>query len=251
MIVGAADEPDNGMEAWNGTNLTNGPQTNFHILDQSRLPSALLFSGHEDFEKHLQERSEDIKRIISRIFSHSANVSPEVSELQGQLTKKLAEEKVSIADLEKTIAEKQELEERLEAASLRYMVAEKKLDRARSLTVAKLEKQYMLGPQKSGGDSSSSVNREESSVNGNADSGERNADLEEAYNKSQAISEKQKDQLEKLEEENSKLITQITELNLKVRLLGDFLSVRNPRLTFNRIPDSQMTIMPIPICLSS
>ena len=123
------------------------------------------------------------------MFAHSAKVSPEVSELQGQLTKKLAEEKVSIAELEKTIAEKQQLEERLEAASLRYMVAEKKLDRARSLTVAKLEKQYILGPQRAGGDSSSSANREES-VNGGVDNGERNADLEEAYNKSQAISER-------------------------------------------------------------
>lgn len=223
MIVGVANEPDNGMEARNETNVLNGPQTNFYISDQSRFPSSLLFSDHGDFEKHLQDRSEDIKQIISRIFSQSAKASPEVSELQGQLTKKLAEEKVSIAELEKTIAEKQELEERLEAASLRYMVAEKKLDRARSLTVAKLEKQHILGPQRLGGDSSSSAPREESSANGTPDNGERNADLEEAYNKSQAISEKQKDQLEKLEAENSKLITQITELNLKVRLHGAFL----------------------------
>lgn len=223
VIVGVADKPDNGMKTPSRTNAFSGCQTDFHSSADSSFPSALLFSDHEDFEKHLQTRSGDIKTIISRIFSQSTKASPEVSELQGQLTKKLAEEKVSIAELEKTIAEKQQLEERLEAASLRYMVAEKKLDRARSLTVAKLEKQYILGPQRGEGDSSSSGNREENPVNGSVENGERNTDLEEAYNKSQAISEKQKDQLEKLEAENSKLITQITELNLKVNPHGLFL----------------------------
>ncbi|KAK2764876.1 E3 ubiquitin-protein ligase bre1 [Arachnomyces sp. PD_36] len=215
VIVGTADKPENGRKARNQTNNHTKHEADPNTADQSHFPSALLFTDHENFEKHLQERSEDIKAIISRIFSHSPKVSPEVSELQGQLTKKLAEEKVSIAELEKAIAEKQQLEERLEAASLRYMVAEKKLDRTRSLTVAKLEKQIILGPQTSAGDSSSSAQREEIPVNGSTDNGERNVDLEEAYNKSQAISEKQKDQLEKLEAENTKLITQITELNLK------------------------------------
>lgn len=180
--------------------------------DQKSFQSALLFEDNEKFEKHLQSRSEEIKATISRLLIH-ASKSPEVSDLQSQLAKNLAEEKSSIAELEKALSEKQQLEERLEAASLRYMVAEKKLDRARSVTVAKLEKQYLLGAQRPGGDSSSG--REEGTPNGSSSGAERNADLEEAHHRLQAVSEKRKEQLEKLEAENAKLVNQITELNLK------------------------------------
>jgi E3 ubiquitin-protein ligase BRE1 len=178
----------------------------------------LLFADNENFRKHLQARSDDIKATISRLFASSPRTSPDVAELQAQLTKKLAEEKVTMAELEKTLAEKQLLEERLEAASYRYMLAEKKIDRARSLTVAKLEKQYLLGAQKPGGDNSSVRREDSSSANGAADSTERIAELEEAHNRTVVISDKQKEQLEQLEAENSKLVTQITNLNMKVTL---------------------------------
>lgn len=182
------------------------------FLDQQHaFQSSLLFEDNENFEKHLKARSDDIKETISRLLSHAPKAAPEVAELQSQLAKKLAEEKVSITELEKALSEKQQLEERLEEASLRYMVAEKKLDRARSLTVAKLEKQYLLGAQRPGGDSA----REDGSANGVSGAG-RNAELEEAHQKALAISEKQKEQLEKLEAENAKLMSQITELNIKV-----------------------------------
>jgi E3 ubiquitin-protein ligase BRE1 len=177
----------------------------------------LLFENMEDFEKHLKARSDDIRAIITRLQSFSINAPPEVTDLQSQLAKKLAEEKGTIAELEKALAEKQQLEESLEAASLRYMVAEKKLDRARSLTVAKLEKQYLLGAQRPGGDSASGNREEQSPVNGLPSSAERNTELEEAHKQLVAVSEKQKEQLQKLESENANLLSQITELNIKVR----------------------------------
>lgn len=187
-----------------------------NLLEKSSFTSALLFSDHENFEKHLQARSDEIKSVISSLSSHAAKCAPEVSELQSRLAKKLAEEKVAIEELEKTLADKQDLEERLEAASLRYMVAEKKLDRARSLTVAKLEKQYLLGAQKPAGDTTSVKREESGSPNGVSDSGDRAVELEEARNKAQVIVEKQKEQLEKLEAENLKLTGQLTEASLKV-----------------------------------
>ena len=199
------------------------------VMIEERFRTSLLFDDNETFEKHLKERSEDIKETVSRLLARKPPASPEVSELQSQLAKKLAEEKASIAELEKTILEKQQLEEQLEAASLRYMVAEKKLDRARSLTVAKLEKQYILGPQRPADDGASSSAREGAApVNGAASGAERNADLEELYNKTKAQYEKQKEQLEALEAENAKLTSQITALNVKVSAhLG------NPDITLN------------------
>ncbi|KAF3400021.1 E3 ubiquitin-protein ligase bre1 [Penicillium rolfsii] len=127
--------------------------------------SSLQFEDMDQFENHLKSRSEDIREIISYFHSKMANLSPDVTQLQDQLAKKLAEEKVTIAKLEQTVAEKQQLEESLEAASLRYMVAEKKLDRARSLTVAKLEKQ-MLGGQRPSSEGAQAKREESSPANG-------------------------------------------------------------------------------------
>lgn len=179
--------------------------------------SSLQFENVDQFESHLKSRTEDIREIISYFHSKMANLSPDITQLQDQLAKKLAEEKVTIAKLEQTVAEKQQLEESLEAASLRYMVAEKKLDRARSLTVAKLEKQ-MLGGQRPSSEGAQGKREESSPANGGTPVGERSAELEETNNKLNAVLEKQKEQLQKLEAENSNLLGQITDIKTKVRL---------------------------------
>ena len=170
----------------------------------------------ESFERHLRARTDDISGVISSIQSKAAS-PPAVSELQSQLARKLAEEKVTAAELEKVLAEKQHLEEHLESASLRYMVAEKKLDRARSVTVAKLEKQYLFGAQRPG-DSASVKQEEPSSTPDRAvtSKGERNEELEEAHHRALAVSEKQKEQLQQLEADNAKLTSQLTEIKTKV-----------------------------------
>ena len=133
-------------------------------------------------------------------------------DLQSRLSQLLANEKQHILELEKHRTEKQELEERLESASLRYMVAEKKLDRAKSTTVAKLEKQALLGAQKPPTEEGGAVKSEESSTNGVMQNGDNIAELEELHNRTLAISQKQKEQVEQLEAANSKLTTQLTEL---------------------------------------
>jgi E3 ubiquitin-protein ligase BRE1 len=190
--------------------------TNVVTPDKPTFSSALSFSDHDRFKKHLQARSEEIKSLISLLSSRAPKGSPDVTELQNQLSKKLAEEKSTLVQLETALADKQQLEERLDSASLRYMIAEKKIDRARSLTVAKLEKQQVLGPLKSG--DHSSLKRDDGSLaNGSTDASDRLVELEAQYNSTTAISEKQKEQLEQLEAENSKLLTQITELKTKVR----------------------------------
>jgi E3 ubiquitin-protein ligase BRE1 len=164
----------------------------------------------------LKSRSDDIREIITQFQSTVAKVSPDVADLQSQLAKKLAEEKTLIADYEKTLADKQQLEESLETASLRYMMAEKKLDRARSLTAAKLEKGYIMGSQRPGSDGAQAKREESSPANGGTPAGDRSVELEESNNQLTVVSEKQKEQLLKLETENANLLTQITEVKTKV-----------------------------------
>lgn len=178
--------------------------------------SSLQFEDNDAFELHLKSRSDDIREVISQFQSKIADVSPDVKDLQSQLAKKLSEEKIHISELEKTLAEKQQLEESLETASLRYMMAEKKLDRARSVTAAKLEKGYIMGNQRPSSEGVQTKREESSPANGGTPSGERSVELEETNNQLAAVSEKQKEQLQKLETENANLLTQITEVKVKV-----------------------------------
>ncbi|OJJ52654.1 hypothetical protein ASPSYDRAFT_62705 [Aspergillus sydowii CBS 593.65] len=189
--------------------------------DRSTFQSSLQFCDVDDFEKHLKSRSDDIRDIISRLVAKSPTGPPEVADLQSQLARKLAEEKSTLSELNKALSEKQQLEESLEEASLRYMVAEKKLDRARSVTVAKLEKQYILGAQRPGGDSASGNREEPPSTNGATPTGERTPESDEFYSRLSAVSEKQKDQLQKLEAENANLLAQITDISIKRTKLTD------------------------------
>ncbi|GMF81766.1 unnamed protein product [Aspergillus oryzae] len=210
--------------------------------DRPTFQSSLSFDDVDNFEKHLKSRSNDIRDIISRLVKNTPKSPPEICELQSQLAKKLAEEKATIAELDKALSEKQQLEESLEEASLRYMVAEKKLDRARSLTVAKLEKQYILGPQRPGGDSASGQREEQSVSNGATPSAERGPELDEAHNKLVAISEKQKEQLQKLETENANLLSQITDLNIKatnVQLREEAVKLRSERTAYRNQVDEE------------
>lgn len=189
--------------------------------------SALLTADNSTFEEHLKLRSSEISSAISQLFSKSAAPSPDISELQGRIAHLLSREKAHITELEKSRLEKEQLEERLESASLRYMVAEKKLERAKSASVAKLERQAIAGGRESGSglggavegsgkkDPSDGPNGVDESANGAAEAAEV------ARKEAVAVSIKQKEQLEKLEAENEKLTAQLTTLNVKISRLSD------------------------------
>ena len=188
-------------------------------------PSALLTTDLPTFSEHLKARSTEISSVISQLFSKSMATSPEVSELQGRIAQLLAAEKGHITELEKTRLERDEYIDRLEKASLRYMLAEKRLDRARSATVAKLEKQAVFGgsnAQGSGlGGNEGSGSGQDESANIKPESGDDLFEAEEARKEAVAASAKQKEQLEVLEAENKKLLTQVTTLNNRLSRLTD------------------------------
>ncbi|OQV02860.1 hypothetical protein CLAIMM_07984 [Cladophialophora immunda] len=190
-------------------------------MDPVSLPSSLAFSDQEQFEEHLRNRSRQIQDVISRLFGPTKPPSPDIAELQSQVAKLLAAEKSHLAELQRLQSEKDDLDHQLENASLRYMTAERKIDRAKSVTVAKLEKQALLGATKPAGEEGGPVKREESTLNGTTDNSEELAELEKELNKTVAASEKQKEQLDRLEEENAKLTAQITELQTKSASLTD------------------------------
>lgn len=191
-------------------------------MDVDSAPSALQFTDQKDFEQHLEAHATNIQSLVSRLTNLSQHFTPEVSELHDKVSRLLATEKEHLAELEKLRAETKDLDERLQNASLRYMVAEKKLDRARSVTAAKLDKGMLLGgvnaPSK---EETNSVKREDGAVNGVADHSDDLAELEAEVKKTTAINEKQQEQIAKLEEGNAQLTTKVTELATRSSMLSD------------------------------
>jgi E3 ubiquitin-protein ligase BRE1 len=103
----------------------------------------------------LASKAKEIKSKLSSIFtnvtSSRGKPSSDVQELQAKLTKLLASQKEYVVKVDRLKAEKDELSDRLETASLRYIKAEKRLDRAKSSAVAKLEQQAIAGTGNSSG----------------------------------------------------------------------------------------------------
>lgn len=190
-------------------------------MDVDSAPSALQFSEQPEFEQHLKSFATSIRGLVERLNARTGHFTPEQAELHAKVTSLLASEKEHLAELEKLRAETNDLDERLQNASLRYMVAEKKLDRAKSLTAAKLDKGMLLGGSAPVKDEANNLKREDAQVNGSADHSEEIAELEADIKKTTAINEKQQEQIAKLEENNASLNTQMTELLTKSSIFTD------------------------------
>jgi E3 ubiquitin-protein ligase BRE1 len=183
------------------------------------IPSALFFADNEKFSKHLSGRKEKIISGLSSVFSKYPSSSPEVADLQQQISQLLAAEKEHICELQKVHAERKQTSERLDTATLRYMMAEKKLDRVKSAQVQKLEKQAIAGGGAIKEEASSGTNGLET-VNG-VTNGVISEEVETARNQAVAEAAKRKEQLEQLEIENKKLTDEVTSLTVKLSGLSD------------------------------
>ena len=188
----------------------------------SAFPSSLLAADSAAFKTHLKSRSTEITSAVSQLFDRAPPSAPEVSQFQGRIAELSAAEKGHIVELEKSRLEKEKLVERLEDASLRYMLAEKKLDRSKSATVAKLERQAVSGGRS---DTGSGLGGAQDASNGQLDPKPDNleelVEAEEARKEAVAASTKQKEHLKSLEAENEKLSAQMTTLSNRLTHLTD------------------------------
>ena len=185
-----------------------------------------MTTDNTTFQNHLKSRSAEISSAISQLFARSTTQSPEISDLQGRIALLLANEKGHITALEKSRLEQEQLLERLEAASLRYMIAERKIDRVKSATVAKLERQAICGGLNEagsglGGGTENSGDGQNESAKVKAENGDGYLEAEGARKEAVAAFSMQKVQLEALEAENEKLIAQVTSLNNRLSHLSD------------------------------
>lgn len=143
-----------------------------------------------------------------------------VDELQTRLSTLLASEKAHKVEITRLVKEKEDANARLTEATIKYMTAEKKVDRLRSQTLAKIERQAMFNSN-TGSDSKKEggANEEQSAKDHeiNAKVAEGNvADAEQARKEAQAIAIKQKDELQKLQAGNTRLSERVTTFTIKV-----------------------------------
>lgn len=188
--------------------------------------SALLFEDSNAFSEHLKARSDGIRSAISDLFSRLPSANPDVEDLRKQLNEALAKEKEHAVELRKTRDERDSFYERLEQAMGRYMTAERKLDRAKSNQVSKLERQATMGgtgevasPTTSKAVATPKGDRPE--VNGEAENGLVTAEAEAARQEAIAAAEKQKAQLEEIETENERLTNELSAARTKLASLSD------------------------------
>ncbi|KAF1346640.1 BRE1 E3 ubiquitin ligase-domain-containing protein [Delphinella strobiligena] len=180
--------------------------------------SSLQFESHDAFQEHLKDRSAKIRDAIKHIFARLPTTTPEVKELQERLAALLATEKAHVVETQRIIGERDQLTERLEAASVRYLMAEKRMDRAKSAAVQKLESQAMMGGNSDAakvGERKSSKAVDSAETNGDVDSATRAA-FDTARKEALAAAEKRKLQTEQLEAENKRLTEDLTAARTKL-----------------------------------
>ncbi len=129
--------------------------------------------------------------LLQRVAALRGEVTPEASALEGRITGLLAAQKEYLLKLDRLNSEKDTLSEQLNTATLRYFKAEKKLDRAKSSQVQKLEQQAFANATRP--PSATKEGSEEPAPSNGA-----GAELLLKYEETAAAATKQKEQLDSL-----------------------------------------------------
>jgi E3 ubiquitin-protein ligase BRE1 len=183
---------------------------------------SVQFKGSEDFTEHLAAKNKEIKSKLQSLFTNLSAArgrSPDIQDLQGKLTKLLASQKEYMVKLDRLRAEKDEISERLETASLRYIKAEKRLDRAKSSAVAKLEQQAIAGTGNNAGSGIGKVEDTDVEMTNGIEA--ESLASQSAYKEAAAVVAQQKQQLEAITAENKSLTEQLTATNLRLTSLNE------------------------------
>lgn len=199
------------MHRYQTYQVRSSPSSRSTASDDTDPPylSGVHFKDLQEFEQHLRDKGKAIKAkaelLLSRLIAHRGELNPDMSTLEAKITALVTQQKEYLLRLDRLNGEKDQLSEQLNTATLRYFKAEKKLDRAKSSQVQKLEQQAFASatkPGNAGGD----VETETRETNGNS------SELLLKYEEVMAVASKQKEQIDTfladvrtLQDENSTL----------------------------------------------
>ncbi|KAI5806547.1 BRE1 E3 ubiquitin ligase-domain-containing protein [Peziza echinospora] len=187
-----------------------------------KFPSSLLFDNVESFTEHLTNKRSHIISNLTTLFKaiKSGPSSEKHGDLTSRIGKLLAAEKAHLAEIERLEREKDEVNSRLTEATIKYMTAEKKVDRLKSQSLAKIERQAMNNSnihsdsRRDGGDGSRD-RKSDSRTEGHL------ADADQARKEAQAIASKQKEEIQQLQADNTRLSEQVTTFTIKMGKLAE------------------------------
>lgn len=105
------------------------------------LPPSVLLLDTKEFEEHLVQHRQQILQTISSLTQQLTVSQHADSETQSALKQALAKNNALLSDIKRLAAEKDDRDERLTDTMMRLLSLEKKLDRNKSITLAKIEAQ--------------------------------------------------------------------------------------------------------------
>ncbi|KAI5864663.1 ubiquitin ligase protein BRE1 [Durotheca rogersii] len=188
-------------------------------LDKA-FPTQTQFKDLQDLESHLSEKASSIKKIVEtilgRLNSTRGQVAPDIANLEKQVNALLAQQKDFLVKFDRLASDKDALSDQLNTATLRYMKAERRLDRVRSAQVQKLEQQALNNTASrpvAGADQENGMVIDEGNANNEA--------LQLALREANAVVERQKQQLETVLTQNKSIQEELTSLQTRFTNLTD------------------------------
>ncbi|KAB5558359.1 BRE1 E3 ubiquitin ligase-domain-containing protein [Coniochaeta sp. 2T2.1] len=110
-------------------------------------PTSLHFKEVKDFQKHISDQGRTLKTridsLVKRLGAARGEVKPEIAELEARLKSALAKEKEYMVKCDRLKSDNERLQEQVSNELLKVIKAERKLDRAKSAQVQKLEQQTL------------------------------------------------------------------------------------------------------------
>lgn len=185
--------------------------------DEQPFPTQTSFKDNDELQAHLGDKrakiTSTIESIIGRIASARGESNSTITKLESQVNSLLASQKEFRIKLDRYSAEKDDTSEQLNTATLRYMKAERKLDRVKSTQVQKLEQQALA----------SATTRPAVMENGNgsSDSNGNTEALQLALREAKVENEKQKAQLDAALAQSKSLQEELTALQTRLTNLTD------------------------------
>ncbi|KAK9459322.1 BRE1 E3 ubiquitin ligase-domain-containing protein [Lipomyces oligophaga] len=187
--------------------------------DDCSVPRSLLESNSQEYSAHLAAKRNLIIQSLTAIFT-SDNSPPEIKALQDQLRDISNQVTCLKVENEHLKDERDDLDRRLTDATLKFMTAEKKMDRLKSSTLAKIERPQMVGSSASAKKSSPEVEAKKQQAE-KQDSPTNDQALSHARQEFQAVIAKQNEELDRLQKQITELQQTITTLNIKFSSLGE------------------------------
>ncbi|KAK4123087.1 BRE1-domain-containing protein [Parathielavia appendiculata] len=180
--------------------------------------SSLLFKDSKDFQRHLGDKGKAFKSKTDALFKRLAGargeVKPEVAQLESQVKSLLAQQKELLVKVDRLESQKASLSEQYDKATLKVIKAERKLDRARSAQVQKLEQQALAGA------TAHTASKDDSGSSSSAANGDSEA-LKLQYQEAMAVVAKQKQQLDAALSENKALTEENSTFKIKKEAVTD------------------------------